>query len=188
MEQPQGFLQDSSLVCHLQKSLYGLKQAPRAWYAQMDSFLLSVGFTQCHSDPNVYILQQGDSLLFLVLYIDDLLITGSSSPTIKAVKVALQDNFLMTNLGLLHYFLGIENFQSPSRITITQSKYALDLLSRFHMVDYKLAPTPFLFGVKLEAQCSSPLVDGTLYHQLVGSLIYLTHMRPDISHTVGMVS
>lgn len=108
MEQPQGFVQDSSLVCHLRKSLYGLKQAPQAWYAKMDSFLLSVGFTQCHSDPNVYILQQGDSLLFLVLYVDDLLIIGSSSSTIRAVKTALHDRFLMTDKGLLHYFLGIE--------------------------------------------------------------------------------
>lgn len=86
-------LQDSSLVCRLQKSLYGLKQAPQAWYAKMDSFLLSIGFTRCHFDPNVYILQQVDSLLFLVLYVDDLLITGNSSPTIKAVKVALKTVF-----------------------------------------------------------------------------------------------
>ena len=163
MEQPQGFLQDSSLVCHLRKSLYGLKQAPWAQYAKMDSFLLLVGFTRCHSDPNVYILQQGDSLLFLVLYVDDLLITGSSSPTIKAVKTVLQDSFLMIDLGLLHYFLTIEIFQFPSEITITQSMYALYLLLRFHMVDCKPTPTPFLSGVKLEAQCSSPVVDGTLY-------------------------
>ena len=100
----------------------------------------------------------------------------------------LQDSFLMTNLGLLHYFLMIEIFQSPSGITITQSKYALDLLSRFHMANCKPTLTPFLSRVKLEAQCSSPLVDGTLYRQLVGSLIYLTHMRPNISYDVGMVS
>ena len=77
----------------------------------------------------------------------------------------------MTNLGLLHYFLGIEIFQSLFRITITQSKYALDLLSRFHMADCKLVHTPFLSRVKLEAQCYFPLVDGSLYHQLVRSLI-----------------
>ena len=119
MEQPQGFVQDSSLVCHLQKSLYGLKQAPRAWYAKMDTFLLSVGFTRCHSDPNVYVVQQDDSLLFLVLYVDDLLITGSSSSTIRVVKTALHDRFLMTDLGLLHYFLRMEIYQTTFRITIT---------------------------------------------------------------------
>ena len=92
----------------------------------------------------------------------------------------------MTDLGLLHYFLGIEIFQSPSGITITQ--YALDLLSRFHMADCKPSPTPFLSGVKLEAQCSSPLVDGTLYHQLVGSLIYQTHTILNISYGICVVS
>lgn len=109
MEQPQGFIQNPSLVCRLRKSLYGLKQAPRAWYAKMDSFLLSAGFTRCHSDPNVYILRQHDSHLILVLYVDDLIITGSTSSIISNVKSALHDRFAMTtDLGLLHYFLGIE--------------------------------------------------------------------------------
>lgn len=89
---------------------------------------------------------------------------------------------------VLHYFLEIEITQSPSGIFIGEPKYALDMLSRFHMADSKSTPTPFLPRVKLEASCSSPLVDATLYHQLVGSLIYLTHTRPGISYVVGMVS
>ncbi|GLJ07318.1 hypothetical protein SUGI_0064280 [Cryptomeria japonica] len=154
----------------------------------MDSFLLSAGFTKCHSDPNVYILRQDDSHLILVLYVDDLIIIGSTSSIISKVKSALHDRFAMTDLGLLHYFLGIEISQSSSGITLSQPKYALDLLAHFHMADCKPALTPFLSRVKLEAQCSSPLVDATLYRQLVGSLIYLTHTRPDISFAVGMVS
>ena len=108
MEQPQGFVQDSSMVCRLHKSIYGLKQAPRAWYAKMDSFLLSVGFIRCHFDSNVYILRSDDAHLLLVLYVDDLIITGSTSSIIASVKTYLQDRFTMTDLGLLHYFLGIE--------------------------------------------------------------------------------
>eukprot|EP01018_Ginkgo_biloba_P031340 Gb_07919 [translate_table: standard] len=187
MEQPSRFVQDSSLVCRL-RSIYGLKQTPRAWYAKMDSFLLASGFTRCHSDPNVYFLQQDDSLLILVLYVDDLCITMSSPSIITMVKDALQDRFSMKYLGLLHYFLGIEISQSDSRITLAQPKYALDLLAQFHMTDCKPSLTPFLSRVKLEADCSTPLVDATLYRQLVGSLIYLTHSRPDISFAVGMVS
>jgi hypothetical protein len=76
MKQPHGFMQDSSLVCQLKKSLYGLKQAPRAWYAKMNSYLLSQNFVRCKSDPNVYMLRTTDSLLLLVLYVDDLLIIG----------------------------------------------------------------------------------------------------------------
>jgi hypothetical protein len=74
MEQPQGFIQDSSLVCRLKKSLYGLKQDLRAWYAKMDSYMLSQNFAHCKSDLNVYMLRTVDSLLLLVLYVDDFLI------------------------------------------------------------------------------------------------------------------
>eukprot|EP00253_Pinus_taeda_P030872 PITA_30872 len=78
MEQPIGFIQtDSSLVCWLKKSLYGLKQAPRAWYAKMDSFLLESGFSRCHSDNTVYTKKVGKSLIILVLYGDDLILTAS---------------------------------------------------------------------------------------------------------------
>ena len=91
-------------------------------------------------------------------------------------------------MGLLHYFLSIELTQSSAGITLSQPKYALDFLSRFCMSDCKPTPTPFLSGVKLEAKCTTPLVDATLYRQLVGSLIYLTHTRPDLAFAVGMVS
>jgi hypothetical protein len=83
MEQPQGFMQDSSLVCRLKKSLYGLKQVLRAWYAKMDSYMFSQNFVRrCKSDPNVYMLRTTDSLLLLVMYVDDLLIIGCSTSTI----------------------------------------------------------------------------------------------------------
>jgi hypothetical protein len=108
MEQPPGFIQDSSLVCKLKKSLYGLKQAPRAWYEKMDSFLLSQGFSHCQCDSNVYILWQNDALLLLVLYVDDLILTGSSSTLINHVKSTLHQQFDMTDLGPLHYFLGLQ--------------------------------------------------------------------------------
>ena len=108
MEQPHGFIQDSSLVCRLKKSLYGLKQALRAWYAKIDSFLLSQNFERCKSGLNVYMLRTHDSLLILVLYVDDLLIIGSSASAIVAVKRTLHDRFLMTNMGPLHFFLGLK--------------------------------------------------------------------------------
>ena len=78
MEQPPGYFQDNSnLVCLLKKSLYGLKQAPRAWYSKMDSFLVDTSFSRCHSDPNVYTNKVGNHLIILVLYVDDLILTGS---------------------------------------------------------------------------------------------------------------
>ena len=118
MEQPLGFIQDSSLVCKLKKYLYGLKQAPRAWYEKMDSFLLSLGFSHCLSDSNVYILRKDNELLILVLYVDDLILTGSSTILIDKVKFDLQQQFDMADLGLLHYFLGLQ---------VTQSTYGIGL-------------------------------------------------------------
>eukprot|EP00253_Pinus_taeda_P035139 PITA_35139 len=150
MEQPHGFIQDSSLVCRLKKSLYGLKQAPRAWYTKMDSFLLSQNFERCKSDPNVYMLRTHDSLLTLVLYVDDLLIIGSSASAIATIKRALHDRFLMTDMGPLHFFLGLEISQDATGIKLSQAKYARDLLERFRMTDCKPVPTPFLSGVCLE--------------------------------------
>jgi hypothetical protein len=181
-------MQDSSLVCRLKKSLYGLKQAPRAWYVNMDSYLLSQNFVRCKSDLNVYMLRMADSLLLLVLYVDDFLITGCSTSVIVVVKRILHDRFLMTEMGPLHFFLGLEIIQDASSIKLSQAKYARDLLERFHMTDCKFAPNPFLSGVKIEDGGEAPLVDNTLYKHLVGSLLYLTHSRPDLSYEVGAVS
>jgi hypothetical protein len=85
-------------------------------------------------------------------------------------------------------FLGIEISQDASGIKLSQAKYARDLLEVFHMTDYKSASTPFLSGVKLEDGGETPLVDNTLYKQLVGIFLYLTHSRPDLSYAVGTVS
>jgi len=85
MEQPPGFVQDSSLVCRFCCPLYGLKQTPRAWYENMDSFLLTTGFSPNHSNPKVYSKREGNDLLVLDLYVDDLIIIGSSSSMIQSV-------------------------------------------------------------------------------------------------------
>ena len=170
MEQPQGFMQDSSLVCRLKKSLYGLKQASRVWYTKMDSYLLSQNFVHCKSDPNVCMLRTTDSLLLLVLYVDDLLITDCLNLAIVAVKRILHDRFLMMDMGPLQFFLGLEISQDASGIKLSRAKYARDLLERFHMIDCKSASTPFLSGVKLEDGGETPLVDNKMYRQLVGIL------------------
>jgi hypothetical protein len=133
-------------------------------------------------------LRTVDSLLLLVMYVDYLLIIGCSTSAIDAVKRILHGRFLMTDMGPLHFFLGLEISQDASGFKLSQAKYARDLLERFHMTDCKSAPTPFLLGVKLEDGGDSPLVGNTLYKQLVGSLLYLTHSRLDLSYAIGAVS
>jgi hypothetical protein len=163
MEQPQRFIQNSSLVCRLKKSLYGLKQTPRAWYAKMDYYFLSHDFVRCKFDSNVYMLRNTDSMMILVLYVDDLLITSSSTSAIALVKDILHDRFSMTDTGSLHFFLSLEISEDASGIKLSQAKYVRDLLGRFHMIDCKSAPTPFLSRIKLEDGGDTPLMDNTLY-------------------------
>ena len=116
--------------------------------------------------------------MIIVLYVDDLLITGSSNAEIASLKGAMNQAFSMTNLGLLSQFLGLEIAQNKAGIKVHQSKYALELLKKFIMKDCKASKTPFLSGVKLEEADSSPMVNNTLYRQLIGCLLYLTHTRP----------
>ena len=88
----------------------------------------------------------------------------------------------------MHYFFGLQVSQSKEGITLSQSKYACDLLHQFHMEDCKPAPSPFQSGVKLLVTCTTPKVDATLYHQLVGKILYLTHTYPDLSFAIGLVT
>ena len=119
MEQPTGFIQTNfSLVCRLKKSLYGLKQAPRAWYAKMNSFLLETGFSWCHSSNTIYTKKVGNSIIILVLYVDDLILTGSDHNLINHVKSSLKKKFKIIDLGHLHYFLGLQVLQSKEGISL----------------------------------------------------------------------
>jgi hypothetical protein len=177
-----------NLVCHLKKSLYGLKQAPRAWYAKMDSFLIAAGFSRCHSDPNVYTKKLGSHIIILVLYVDDIILTGSDSKLLNHVKTNLKKKIEMTYLRFLNYFLSLQVLQTNDEIFLSQYKYACDLLRHFHMDDCKPSPSPFQSRFNLNATCTSPKFDATLYCQLIGSLLYLTHTCPNISFAIGIVS
>eukprot|EP00253_Pinus_taeda_P027865 PITA_27865 len=107
---------------------------------------------------------------------------------INHVKSSLKKKFEMTDLGYLHYFLSLQVLQSKEGISLSQSKYACDLLHHFHMEDCNPAPSPFQSGAKLSVTCTSPEVDATLYRQFVGKLLYLTHTRPDLSFVIGLVA
>ena len=108
MQNPKGLQEDPSLVCRLKKYLYGLKQVPRAWYAKMDVFLLSISFTRCKSDPNVYLQKHEGILQVIFLYVVDILITGICTNLIGQIKSSFHSEFSMTDLGMLRQFLGFE--------------------------------------------------------------------------------
>ena len=164
MEHTPSFIQNnSSLVFYLKKSLYGLKQAPHSWYAKMDSFILDIGFSRCHSNSNVHTKRVDDHLITLVLYVDDIILTGSDPNLINHVNFILKNKFDMTNLRYLHYFLDLQVLQSKEGISLYQSRYSYELLHHFHMEYCKPTPFPFQSRVKLSLTCTSLEVDATLY-------------------------
>ena len=121
---------------------------------------------------------KGGFLFFIVPYVDDFLITSGSSVGLRGIKSALIEVFCMTDLGQLIQFIGLKLNQSDLEIMITYSKYiGVEFLKIFHMTNCKETPFPFLFGIGLEEGGSTPLVDSTLYRQLIGSLLQLTHFR-----------
>jgi hypothetical protein len=132
IEQPQGFeiSGKESHVCRLKKALYGLKQAPRAWYSRIDGYLQSMGFTKSEADPNLYFIFVEVDLLILVLYVDDMFLTGSEK-LIAGCKEDMAVEFEMKDIGMMHYFLGLEVWQRPREIFLGQGKYAVEILKRF---------------------------------------------------------
>jgi histone deacetylase 1/2 len=110
MKQPPGFVDYAlpSHVCCLHKSLYGLKQAPRAWYTRLNDFLLSIGFCTSKVDTSLFIFYFGADICYLLVYIDDILLTGSNSLLLQRLIQLLSLEFKLCELGYVHYFLGIE--------------------------------------------------------------------------------
>ena len=123
MHQPVGYVHPSfpNHICRLHKALYGLKQAPRAWYHRLQEHLLSNGFVNSSSDSSLFIYKQGPTTLFLLVYVDDILITGSSSKAIAQLITILSSEFAVKDLGGLHYFLGINALHVEDGLLLSQS-------------------------------------------------------------------
>jgi hypothetical protein len=128
-----------------------------------------------------------DEMVILLLYVDDLFLTGEEKIIIKCKK-KLATEFEMKDLGLMHYFLGLEVWQSPKRIFLNQGKYAIEILKRFDMLECKSMNTPMETKLKLLVDTSSELIDATLYRQIIGLLVYLMNTRPDICFSMNTLS
>ena len=178
-----------SHVCRLKKALYGLKQAPRAWYSRIDGFLLSLGFNKSDADLNLYYKVAGDSPLFLVLYVDDLFLARAKQLIVEC-KRELASEFEMKDLGLMHYFLGLEVWQRYDEILLSQGKYAIEILRRFGMMECKSMATPMVTNLKKLTETASnlDLVDPTMHKQLIESLMYMVNTRLDICFAVSSLS
>jgi hypothetical protein len=171
----------------LKKALYGLKQAPRAWYYRLDKFLQDKGFKKGIVDSNLYIKSEGDDLLVVLVYVDDIIFGCTNDPSVQWFSNSMQTEFEMSMIGELSYFLGLRINQSSAGIFISQEKYLKEMLKRFQMEDSSPVSTPMVVGCKLSKDDISPDVDQRTYRSMIGSLLYITTSRPDIMQVVGMV-
>ena len=180
MEQPRGFIDNRHLdfVCKLHKALYGLKQAPRAWFNRLSSFLLDIGFTASLLDSSLFTLHLGSAHIFMLVYVDDIILTGSNDKLIQSIISQLQREFPLKDLGLLHFFLGIQVSCTPQGLHLCQAKYISDLLHHTHMQNAKPSKSLSPSGLKLSQYDGEPLSNPTEYRQVVGALQYCTLTRP----------
>lgn len=178
---------EEHLVCRLHKSLYGLKQASRQWFAKFSEAVQSAGYVQSKADYSLFTKKQGKSFTALLIYVDDILITGNDSASIVALKKFLHSHFRIKDLGDLKYFLGIKVSSSTHGIFISQRKFALEMIKDAGLLGTTLVDTPMERGLKLSNK-SDLLKDPSRYRRLVGRLIYLTISRPDINYPVHVFS
>ncbi|XP_015168335.1 uncharacterized mitochondrial protein AtMg00810-like [Solanum tuberosum] len=188
MEKPKGFVDPHRphFVCKLNKVLYGLKQAPRAWFNRLKVFLHNIGFRSCLSDSSLFVQQASKHTTYVLVYMDDLIITGSDSDFITTFIHTLDQQFSLKDLGYFNYFLGIEVSLTSNRIILSQCRYIRDLLRRTNKADAKpiSSPTEPRFQLILSGD---PLPDAHLYRSVVGALQYVTITRPEISYAVNRV-
>ena len=194
MEQPKGFIKpgEEHLVCKLKKSLYGLKQSPRAWNKKLHEQLNKAGFTRCEADHSVYYSLKDDGAhVFLLVYVDDLIILANLLSALQSCKDSLNKSFKMTDLGEASHFLGMEisRDRAARTLSIHQGSYIKTVLDRFGMADCAPLSIPLAVGTKFPPLAEKESSFMLQYQKLVGSLMYLmVATRPDLAFAVGAVS
>ena len=189
MRLPPGFESSSpNKVCRLRKSLYGLKQAPRCWFAKLVSALKDYGFLQSYSDYSLFTYTRGSVQINVLVYVDDLILSGNDSAALQTFKHYLSDCFHMKDLGSLKYFLGIEVARSATGIFLCQRKYTLDIVNETGLLGSKPVGFPIEQNHKLSLATGALLSDPESYRRLVGRLIYLAVTRPDLAYSVHILS
>ncbi|KAJ9536327.1 hypothetical protein OSB04_un000490 [Centaurea solstitialis] len=180
--QPEGFVDPDhpDYVYILDKALYGLKQAPRAWYEELSTYLLSKGFKKGSVDSALFIMKEGDHIVVIQVYVDDIIFGSTSKDLCKKFETIMTQEFKMSMMGEINFFLGLQVKQFTDGIFINQSKYIFDLLKKYDMSSCNSIGTPMATGNKIGPDHEGKDVDLRTYRGMVGSLTYLTASRPDI--------
>ena len=184
MKQPDGFVVkgQENLVCKLKKSIYGLKQSRRCWNGALDEHLKKIGFIQSKADQCLYIGKIDGDLIFLAVYVDDIILASKKHEVIQKTKKLFACKFEMKDMGRLHYFLGVRIVQNEGNVWIRQDRYLEEVLRKFGMQNAKSVATPMEQNAKpQQVTKDSELFFSKLYQSAIGSLMYLANVtRPDI--------
>uniref|UniRef100_A0AAV1VKG7 Reverse transcriptase Ty1/copia-type domain-containing protein n=1 Tax=Peronospora matthiolae TaxID=2874970 RepID=A0AAV1VKG7_9STRA len=187
---PEGVKMEGDFDClELIKAIYGLKQASRVWNETFDEFIRSIGFQASGFDPCLYIMTSEGHCVFVLVYVDDVLVTGSSPKLIAHTKEDLKTRFEMTDSGKCAFVLGIELLDGEDgSVTMCQRRYVDDVLKRFGMDECKAVASPVDVSSRLVPSNSASKVD-VPFREAVGALMHLTTAtRPDIAYAVSFVS
>nr|GEU70596.1 hypothetical protein [Tanacetum cinerariifolium] len=188
ISQPDGFVDPDNLnhMYKLKKALYGWKQAPRAWYDMLSSFLLSQDFSKGSVDPTLFIRKNGNDLLLVQIYVDDIIFAASTLELCDLFANLMCSNFKMSMMGKISFFLGLQISQSPRGILINQSKYALESLKKYGFESCDPVDTPMVEKSKVDEDREGKAVDPSHYRGMIGTLLYLTASRPDLQFAICM--
>lgn len=199
MEQPEGYVDEQfpEKVCLIKRSLYGLRQSPRQWNTRFDEFISSHGYTRSEYDICVYFKEyEEDSYIYLLLYVDDILIVSKSKDQVAELKRLLGSEFEMKDLGEAKKILGMEITRDRVKgiLTISQEDYVMRLLGNFNMDKCKSVSTPLGAHFRLssatekEIKKESSYMKDVPYQSAVGSLMYsMVGTRPDLANAIGVV-
>ncbi|KAJ9551903.1 hypothetical protein OSB04_015948, partial [Centaurea solstitialis] len=176
------------IICQLLHIITN-KQAPRAWYSRIEGYFIAKGFRKCPYEPTLFVkLFDEGCMLIVSVYVDDLIVTGTKESLIEEFKTSMKEEFDMTDLGDMCYFLGVEVIQRETGIYISQRKFAREILTRFNMEQCNPVKNPIVPGIKVLKDYGSAAVDPHLYKQMVGCLMYLAATRPDLMFVISLIS
>jgi hypothetical protein len=188
VEQPLDFedYKKPNHVYKLKKALYGLKQAPRTWYERLRDFLLSKGFIMGKVDTALFTKKIGKDLFVLQIYVGDIIFGSTNQDCCDEFRKMMANEFEMSMIGELSYFLGLQIKQLKNRTFVSQGKYIRDMVKKFGMEDVKGVSTPMGTNGSLDSDASGNMVDQTMYRSMIGSLLYVTASRPNVMFSVCM--
>jgi hypothetical protein len=188
VEQTPGFEDDkkSNHVYKLKKALYGMKQVPRAWYERLRDFLFSKGFIMGKVGTTLFTKKISNGLFVLQIYVDDIIFGSTNQDFCEEFGKMMANEFEMSMIGELSYFLGLQINQLKNGIFVSEGKYIKYMLKKFGMEDAKAISTSMGTNGNLDSDANGNMVDQKLYRSMIESLLYVTTSRPDVMFSVCM--